>query len=513
MMKPVRTRFAPSPSGFLHVGGARTALFNYLYARARGGQFILRMEDTDRSRSTEESFQVILESLQWLGIDWDEGPQKEGKFGPYVQSQRLDIYQKYTEQLLQEKKAYRCFCSLETLAEKKQDNPDYVYDRACLQLSESEIHQKLAQKQPFSVRIHNPDTRVNFDDLIQGQMEFDSSLFGDFIIVKSDGFPTYNYAVVIDDALMAISHVIRGVGHLTNTPRQILLYQALGFTIPEFAHASEIVGSDGKKLSKRAGATSVLAFRDLGYLPQCFANYIALLGWTPEDQDEFLVDKRAESIFDIQKCSKAPASFDAFIKAKKSAAPVDFNSLSLEQLSGFINSKSKLNWLSNKYIRHISISELSVVILPYIESDNRIPDSIKQAQNEQLNSILSSIRVYLNRLPEAAEYIAEFFVPQIEFESEQVRAIIDNEQATAVARAFVEQLKQKNPMDAEEFKEMIAEVGKQTAQKGRNLFMPIRIFTTGKSHGLELPVLFSLLGRTKIQNRMVQVGQLLGVEL
>lgn len=283
----VRTRFAPSPTGYLHIGGARTALFNYLYAKAKGGSFIIRIEDTDQERSTKESEKIILEALEWLGIKADEGPQEGGSYGPYRQSERLEIYKKYTQYLLERHLAYPCFCTDEELEAKQERSKKlgipHVYDGKCRNLSAKEVEEKIQKGIPYAIRFKVEPKEIVVDDIVQGRVKFDSRLIGDFIIVKSDGFPSYNYAVVIDDYEMKITHVIRGVGHLSNTPRQILIHEALGLPLPKYAHISEIVGTDKKKLSKRRGATSVMFFKELGYLSEALVNYMALLGWYPED--------------------------------------------------------------------------------------------------------------------------------------------------------------------------------------------------------------------------------------
>ncbi|NCS94987.1 MAG: glutamate--tRNA ligase, partial [Leptospira sp.] len=452
----VRTRFAPSPTGFLHVGGARTALFNYLYAKAKGGEFILRVEDTDRERSTEDSFKIILESMKWLGMNWDEGPGVGGNYGPYVQSERLDIYKKYTDQLLAENKAYRCFCTPDELdAKKKQAEAmgiAYIYDGLHSQLTESEIQEKLNQGVPFTVRFRTPAKELIVEDEIQGKVKFDTKLIGDFIIVKSDGFPSYNYAVVIDDYLMKISHVIRGVGHLSNTPRQVVIGEALGFPIPVWAHVSEIVGSDGKKLSKRAGATSILAFKDLGYQSETMVNYMALLGWTPADGREYAPGE-LDKIFDIARCSKSPAMFDVFKKLKpEEKESVDFVNLTTSQLAEYLNPKSKLNWLSNKYIRDAQVEVLIDELMPFIQDNPKIPSSVKDPKNETLKSILDSIRVYLDRLSQAPGYIEEFFQEKLEFENEEAKLMVSEGSALKVIDTFKSILKESKAISVDDFK-------------------------------------------------------------
>ena len=501
----IRTRFAPSPTGFLHLGGARTALFNYLYARSMGGKFILRVEDTDKTRSTEESFKVILDSLKWLHIDWDEGPEKGGDFGPYIQSQRLDIYKKYTQKLLEEKKAYRCFCTQEELEIKKKQAESvgipYVYDRICSNMNKKEIQKKIDEKTPYAIRFKVEAKSLIIPDLIQSKVKFNTRLIGDFIIVKSDGFPSYNYAVVIDDHLMKISHIIRGVGHLSNTPRQILLYEAFSFPIPKFAHVSEIVNPNGKKLSKRAGATSILEFKKLGYMAESFINYIALLGWSPPNGQEYLPNRTLEKIFHIDKCSKSSAMFDFFKKSKEEDK--NLANFTFQELEKQLNPKSKLNWLSNKYIRDANIEKIAQLVLDLIKNRTDIPNEIKSIDNEVFLSILDSIRIYLDRLNQAPNYIAEFFVEELKFETQEARNIFL--EGKSVVECFKNCLDKENPQSSDDFNHIIQKVGEICKQKGKQLFMPIRVATTGKFHGLELPILLPLLKKEKIFKRIEQL--------
>ncbi len=311
-----RFRFAPSPSGFLHIGGVRTALFNWLLAKKHNGKFILRIEDTDKERSTQESIDAILEGFRWLGMDWDEGPGKEGPYGPYYQSQRKSIYDDCTKKLISEGKAYRCFCSKEELDAKRQaaenSKKQYFYDRQCLNLSESEIQGKISKGLPFSVRLKTDisSAPLSFEDMVHGTIDFSINQFDDFIIVRPDGMPVYNYAVTIDDALMKITHIIRGDDHISNTPRQILIYRALGLAIPSFGHLPMILGSDGSRLSKRHGATAVQQYRDDGYLPEALLNFLARLGWSYDDSQEIF--RKADLIqkFSMEKTSKSPAVFN-----------------------------------------------------------------------------------------------------------------------------------------------------------------------------------------------------------
>jgi len=308
-MNEVRVRFAPSPTGTLHIGGARTALFNWLYAKKKHGKFILRLEDTDLDRSTESSAQGIVEGLRWLGLDWNEGPDIGGAFGPYRQSDRLAIYKKYLQQLLDQGKAYYCFCTPEELAIHKKDQTGY--DGTCRNLSRQEIDAKLSSGLKPVIRFRTPaDGTTVVRDLVRGQVSFNNQLLDDFIIAKSNGWPTYNFAVVVDDYSMKISHVIRAEEHLSNTPKQILIYEALGFDLPEFAHVSMILAPDRSKLSKRHGATSVQEFRDNGYLPETMINYLALLGWSPGEDLSFLSTEDLINRFSLDSVSKSAAIYD-----------------------------------------------------------------------------------------------------------------------------------------------------------------------------------------------------------
>ncbi len=506
--KEVRTRFAPSPSGFLHVGGARTALFNYLYAKACKGKFILRIEDTDQERSSSESEQVILESLAWLGIHADEGPYQGGPYAPYRQSERLDMYKKYTDTLLADGSAYPCFCSDEELEEKQNQSRKlgipHIYDGKCRHLSEKEREAKIKNKERYAIRFHVEPSEIVVNDLVQGKVKFDSKLIGDFIIVKSDGFPSYNYAVVIDDYEMQISHVIRGVGHLSNTPRQILIHQALNLPLPEYSHISEIVGTDRKKLSKRRGATSVLFFRDLGYLSEAFVNYMALLGWYPEDGVEFMPDGKLTEKFDVHRCSKSPAMFDFFLTDKteeEGGETFDPSKLTLEEIRAYINQKTKLNFLNNKYIRHITVDEVLPLALPFIESDPALK-ALQQQDPARIKLTFEKLRVYLNTLSDTVPYMKEIFHENLTAEEGEAREMIQEQEARQTIGKFIELLKEKQPGTPEEFGECMKETGRLTGAKGKALYHPIRVASTGTMQGLELPTFFAIIGYEAVIQRI-----------
>jgi len=522
-MKKVRTRFAPSPSGFLHVGGARTALFNFLYARATGGSFIIRVEDTDQERSSQSSEDMILDSLAWLGIKADEGVREGGPFAPYRQSERLDRYQKYTQQLVKSGAAFPCFCSGEEIeAKQKQARAmglPYVYDGKCRGLSAAEVKKRIKDGDLHAVRFKVDQGEILVEDLVQGRVKFDARLIGDFIIVKSDGFPSYNYAVVVDDHEMEITHVIRGVGHLSNTPRQILIHQALGFPLPVYAHISEIVGTDRKKLSKRRGATSVLFFRELGYLPEAFVNYMALLGWYPDDAVEFMPSGELGTKFDVNRCSKSPAMFDFFLVEKNNTeddepgtADGDEGSettpvQSAAELRKQINQKSKLNWLNNKYIRHLPPEATWPVARSFIEGNPEAAPLLKR-QAAKIEEAYAAIRVYLNRLEEVSDYILEIFQENLTVQ-EEARAFMQDDRYRKLTDAFLAGLNQEKPADPEAFGSLLAALGKAEGLKGKDLYMPVRVATTGKMHGLELPALFSLLGPGALARRVKELQGLI----
>lgn len=317
MSDSVRVRFAPSPTGKLHIGGARTAIYNWAFARANGGTFILRIDDTDPTRSTDENTQIILRAMRWLGLDWDEGPEVGGDFGPYSQTERLDLYKQTAERLLAEGKAYPCFCTPEQLAADREaaqarKDPFQGYQRRCRDLTPEEAQARIDAGEPYVLRIKVPEGRGNvvINDAVHGEVTFDAKELDDFVIFRSDGTPTYNFATVVDDALMGITHVIRGDDHLSNTPRQVMVYEAMGAPVPTFAHISMILGADGKKLSKRHGATSVEEYRDAGYLSDAFVNYLALLGWSLDGETTVIPRDVLASKFSLDRISKNPATFD-----------------------------------------------------------------------------------------------------------------------------------------------------------------------------------------------------------
>lgn len=386
MSEAVRVRFAPSPTGELHIGGARTAIYNWAFARSMGGTFVLRIEDTDPERSTEENKQIILRSLRWLGLDWDEGPEKEGTYGPYLQSQRNATYEKALEKLKERGALYPCFCTKETLDAKRaaaeQTESGYSgYDRTCRHLSEDEIRDRMQAGEPFVWRLKVPDERgvIEFDDAVYGAMSFPADVMDDMILVRSDGSATYNFAVVCDDANMQISHVIRGDDHLSNTPRQILIYEALGLPIPTFAHLSMILGSDGKKLSKRRNATSVEEYQQHGYLSDALVNFLALLGWSLDGETTIISREELTQNFSLDRINRKDAVFD----------------------------EEKLDWMNGHYIKELGAEKWLKLAKPWLVEAGAQEEAIENNPRwfEQLYPLISERLVRLDEIPEKLGYM------------------------------------------------------------------------------------------------------------
>ena len=474
----VRVRFAPSPTGFMHVGNARTALFNYLFARHHGGKFVLRIEDTDVERHNEEAVKVIYEALRWMGLNWDEGPDVGGPYGPYRQSERLDIYKEFIDKLKEKGLVYECFCTQEELDRMRKEQLERGepprYTGKCRNLTEEEKERLRAEGRKPVLRFKVPEDRVvKFNDLIKGEIEINSrQLGGDFVIVRSNGMPVYNFVVVVDDALMKITHVIRGEDHISNTPKQILLYEALGFEPPQFAHLPMILGPDRSKLSKRHGSTSVREFREKGYLPEAFVNFLALLGWYPKDGKEILSMDELIERFDIKEVNSAPAVFDT----------------------------TKLNWMNQVYIRNYPIDKLTDLIIPYLE---KAGFDLSQFDREWLEKVVEVTREYFTVLSDAPTYMEVFLKDDFEVEPQAKEFISEDPNRLKVIELFLEKLENlEGELSSDSFKRLVKEVGKELGVKGKNLFMPIRIGLTGRMSGVELPVLVELLGKERVLRRL-----------
>jgi nondiscriminating glutamyl-tRNA synthetase len=469
-----RVRFAPSPTGELHVGNARTALFNWMFARHHGGSFVLRIEDTDESRSAL-SYQVnLLNDLAWLGLDWDEGPGKEGSYGPYKQSERLDIYASYLKKLVEADLVYPCYCTEEELEEERQalilSKRMPRYTGKCRNLTPQERKQKEAAGRKPSFRFKVPDTAIEFTDLIRGAIKFEGKAIGDFIIVRSNGMPAYNFAVVIDDHLMGITHVIRGEDHLSNTALQIMLYRAFGFVPPTFAHHSLILGKDRAKLSKRHGSVSVGEFRRQGILPEALLNYLGLLGSSFTEGREVLTREEMITGFALERASK----------------------------SGTIFNEEKLHWLNAIYIRNCPTEDLLKKLNPFLEQAGYKIDQIDPIWFHQ---VIDLVKNDLTTLAEVGSHLDIFFADKCAITAE-AKQMLEKENAGLVVKAFAEYLKTAAGNPQEIYLAAIKYTKEKTGAKGKDLFMPIRAALTGKVHGPELDKVFAILGKDTALNRL-----------
>lgn len=463
--KKLRVRFAPSPTGYLHIGGARTALFNWLYARHYNGSFILRIEDTDRMRSTPEAVKAILDGMKWLGLDWDEGPEKGGEYGPYFQTERLDLYREFVDKLLEIGAAYYCYCSAEELADRRKkqfaDGKPAIYDRKCLNLSEAEKRQLEKEGKKPAIRLKMPDRKIVVHDLIKGRMEFDSKLLSDFVIEKSDGIPTYNFAVVIDDILMDISLVMRGDDHISNTPKQIVIYQALDIAIPEFAHIPMIMGPDNTRLSKRHGATSVMEYQRMGFLPEAVLNYIAHLGWSSGTNQEIFSIKELIENFTLDKISNHSAIFDM----------------------------EKLNWFNNEYLKRLSDEKYVEMLIPFLKDAGYIELPLSEEKERWLRKVASLMKSRVRNFKQFLEYGDYFFIEDFTVEDSAVK-ILEQNGVRDILEHLVKRLKEIKDWKEENIESEVREMANQLSLKGKQIIHPTRVSLSGKTIG---PGLFSLM--------------------
>ncbi|PKA47336.1 Glutamate--tRNA ligase, chloroplastic/mitochondrial [Apostasia shenzhenica] len=461
----VRVRFAPSPTGNLHVGGARTALFNYLFARSKGGKFILRVEDTDLERSTKQSEEAMLNDLTWLGLDWDEGPDIGGEYGPYRQSERNPLYKQYAEKLLKLGHVYRCFCSNEELEQMKEHAKQLqlppVYTGKWATALDEEIHDELAKGTPYTYRFRVPkEGNLKINDLIRGEVSWSLDTLGDFVILRSNGQPVYNFCVTVDDANMHISHVIRAEEHLPNTLRQALIYQALGFSMPSFAHVSLILAPDRSKLSKRHGATSVGQFREMGYLPQAMVNYLALLGWGDGTENEFFTIDQLVEKFSISRVNKSGAVFDS----------------------------TKLRWMNGQRLRALPSEELTKILGDRWKSTELLLESegtfVKEAielLKDGIDLVTDAETVLLNLL----SYPLESTLASTEGNSvmdDKLSDVVKNLISSYDSGELYEALEEGHAG----WQKWVKNFGKRLKRKGKSLFMPLRVLLTGKLHGPDM---------------------------
>jgi len=456
-----RVRMAPSPTGFFHIGNARTALFNYLFARKTGGKFILRIEDTDKLRSKKVYEDNILNGLRWLGLDWDEGPEKEGDFGPYKQSQRLDIYAKYLQQLLDEDKAYYCFCTQEELEAQKQDIVSRglppKYSGKCRNLSESTINQYLEDKKPRVIRMKMPNTTIKFNDLIRGEIEFNLDLIGDIVVAKSLKEPLYNFAAVVDDYLMKITHIIRGEDHISNTPKQIIIQEALALPRPIYAHLPMILGPDRSKLSSRHGAMAVTDYQKSGYLPQAMVNFLALLGWHPYGEEEIMSLEELINRFELERVQKGGAIFNL----------------------------QKLDWFNAQYLKKLPSDEIFTYFSDYLSNYAPKKDLLRP-DAEYLKKVLEVELSRINKFSDLFEMSDFFFQKTLEYPKTLLswKGETDSEikQALTDAYSILEQINDEdfNRINLQtKLYNFIESNSVYQANKGR-LLWPLRVAFSGK---------------------------------
>ncbi|MDN7229310.1 glutamate--tRNA ligase [Planococcus sp. N064] len=483
MTQEVRVRYAPSPTGHLHIGGARTALFNYLYARHHNGKFIVRIEDTDIARNIEAGELSQLDNLKWLGIDYDESVDIGGEYGPYRQMERLDIYKGYAAEMLENGTAYKCFCTPEKLeAEREAQKASGIaapqYAGTCRNLTAEEVAEKEAAGLPYTLRMKVPaDVTYEFEDLVRGTVSFESKDVGDWVLVKTNGIPTYNFAVVIDDHLMKMTHIFRGEEHLSNTPKQLMVFDAFGWEYPSFGHMTLIINEDRKKLSKRD--ESILQFisqyKELGYIPEALFNFFALLGWSPEGEEEIFSKEELIRIFDVKRLSKSPSMFD----------------------------KQKLMWMNNQYIKQLPLEEVVKLSLPHLQKAGKLPEALTEEQAAWAEKLIALYHDQMSFGAEIVELSDLFFSDELSY-GEAEQEVLAGEQVPEVMAAFKEQLESLETFEPAKIKAAIKAVQKATGHKGKNLFMPIRVVTTGQSHGPELPDSIALLGKEKSIARVSQ---------
>ena len=484
MSNKVRVRYAPSPTGYLHIGNARTALFNYLFAKHYDGDFVIRIEDTDIARNLEDVESSQFSNLEWLGLNWDESVNKDGGYGPYRQSERGHIYKPLIDKLLAEDKAYKCYMTQEELEAEREEQiargemPRYGGKHAHLTLEEQKAFE--AEGRQPSIRFRVPQNKTyTFNDIVKGEVSFDSNGIGDWVIVKKDGIPTYNFAVAIDDHYMEISHVIRGDDHISNTPKQLMIFEAFGFETPKFAHMTLIVNEERKKLSKRDGQILqfIEQYKDLGYLPEALFNFIGLLGWSPEGEEEIFSKEEFIKIFDEKRLSKSPAFFD----------------------------KKKLEWINNQYMKEKDSETVFEMTIPHMVKAGLLPESPSEAELSWARDLVALYQEQMSYAGEIVPLSELFFREHLDF-SDEAKEVLNGEQVPTVMTELIKQFESLEPFDEPaEIKKSIKAVQKETGVKGKQLFMPIRVAVTGQTHGPELPNTIALLGRDKVLSRLKRI--------
>ncbi|SDP61890.1 glutamate--tRNA ligase [Halobacillus aidingensis] len=483
MSNEVRVRYAPSPTGHLHIGNARTALFNYLYAKNAGGKVVIRIEDTDEKRNVEGGEKSQLDYLKWLGIEWDESSEKGGEYGPYRQMERLDIYKKYVDELMERGLAYKCYMTSEELEAEREaqmargEAPKY--SGAHRDLTEEQIAAFEAEGRKPSIRIRVPENHTyTFNDIVRGDITFESSDFGDWVIVKQNGTPTYNFAVAIDDYLMKITHVLRGEEHISNTPKQMMVYEAFDWEPPKFGHMTLILNEERKKLSKRDQhiLQFIEQYKNLGYLPEALFNFITLLGWSPVGEEEIFTQDQLVEIFDADRLSTSPAVFDP----------------------------AKLKWMNNQYIKASDLDRVVELALPHLVEAGRLSEDMSEEDRKWARELISLYQEQLSYGAEIVELTELFFKQEIQYD-EAAMEVLEGEQVPEVLETFKKNLHELEEFTPENIKKQIKAVQKETGHKGKKLFMPVRVATTGQTHGPELPNAIHLLGLETVTVRLNDV--------
>ncbi|MBN1647261.1 MAG: glutamate--tRNA ligase [Spirochaetales bacterium] len=477
----VRTRYAPSPTGKQHIGSVRTVLFEYLFARSQGGVFYLRIEDTDQVRSTEGAIQNLYETLNWLGIEWDEGPDKGGPFGPYIQSERVELYRKYAEQLVEQGDAYYCFCTPEDVEKRRQQKDGNLkesgYDKFCRTLSSEDAATRKKQGLPCVIRLKVPEEGTTVvDDLLIGEIKRKNrDISPDPVILKSDGFPTYHLAHVVDDHLMQTTHVIRGQEWIPSGPIHVLLFKAFGWEIPKYVHLPMVLGKDGQKLSKRHGSTSVEDFREKGYLPEAMVNYLALIGWSYDDSREFFTLQELEKLFTLEKLNKASGTFDY----------------------------KKLDWFNGQYIRRLPLDELRKRCLPWLVSAGMVSEPPTADQDKQLDLLMPLVAERLRVLSDVAPLCSFVFKGPAEYNAEMlINKKADKESTLAAIRAGREIIAAMDSLTDEQAEKKFAELSEKTGLGFGVLFTPISVSINGSTVSLPLFGSIRLLGVTEALRRI-----------
>lgn len=485
-MSEVRVRFAPSPTGYLHIGGLRTALYDYLFAKNKGGKYILRIEDTDQSRFVDDAIENLLDSLEWSGVVHDEGVfiedgkvVQKGDYGPYIQSERLDIYSKYLNQLIESDKAYYCFCEKERLEklreQQKEHNQNIGYDGKCRTVTVEEAKERIAAGEEYVVRLRLPEhTDIVFDDMVRGKIVINTDDMDDQVLLKADGFPTYHLAVVVDDYLMKITHVIRGEEWLPSAPKHVYLYEAFGWDAPEFVHLPTVLNKEKKKLSKRQGDVSVEDFKKKGYLPEALVNYLALVGWSPDSNEEFFTMDELIEQFSVKRVSKTGGVFD----------------------------KDKLDWVNEHYLREADLGRITKLAIPYLLESGLITEQDVEDKYDWVETLVSIVKDRLTTISEIPEQVKYIFDNEVKMEDEETEEILKGETVGELLNAFKSELEKIDLVDEEFSKGIMKTIQKSTGIKGKNLFMPSRVALTGQQHGPDMDKVILVLGKENIIARI-----------